>query len=96
MRLRFFTNARAANAPVTLINSATTQVRVSTPEVTAFDLASRPNDSGGLSNVATVIGELAEDGTLDANDLVSVAAMYPQSSVRRLGWLLDFLEIDLD
>lgn len=46
--------------------------------------------------MATVIGELAEDGTLDANELVSVAAMYPKSSVRLLGSLLDFLEIDLD
>jgi len=96
VRLRFFTNARAADVPVTLINSATTQVRVSTPEVAALDLASRPNDSGGLSNVATVIGELAEDGKLDPSLLVLVAAMYPQSSVRRLGWLLDLLEIDLD
>ena len=96
VRLRFFTNARAAHVPVTLINSATTQVRVSTPEATVFDLVSRPYASGGPSNVATVIGELAEDGKLDPGRLVSVASLYPQSSVRRMGWMLDFLEIDLD
>ena len=36
-------------------------MRVSTPEVTVLDLVASPGHGGGLSNVATVVGDLLED-----------------------------------
>lgn len=89
VRLRFYERTDVDRAPVTLRNSSTAQVRVSTPEATVLDLAARPRDSGSLNNVATIVGELAGDGKLDADELVAVAPQYPLAVVRRLGWLLD-------
>lgn len=89
VRLRFSVSADLDAVPVTLKNSRTSQVRVSTPEATVFDLAARPRQSGGLSNVATVLGELVEDSKLDPSKLSEAAALYPLAVVRRVGWLLD-------
>jgi len=89
VRLRFYTNSRLAQVPTTSRNTATGHIRLSTPEATALDMAARPNDAGGLSNVATVVGELAQDGRLHGPALASAAALYPQAVARRLGWLLD-------
>lgn len=96
VRLRFFTHTRLTEVPTELRNSATGQVRLSTPVATCLDLASRPNDAGGLSNVATVVGELVEESGLRASDLLATARMYPLASLRRLGWLLELTDTDLD
>lgn len=89
VRLRFYERCDLEAAAVQLVNSRTSQVRVSTPEATAFDLVSRPQYSGALFNVATIIGELAQEEKLDAAKLAGVAPQYPLAVVRRLGWLLD-------
>lgn len=89
VRLRFYRSARLGELPYVLKNSRTARVRVSPPEATVFDLAARPRDSGGLFNVATVVGELADDQKLDADALVDAADTYPLAVVRRVGWLLD-------
>ena len=34
---------------------------VATPELTALDLTDRPERGGGISNVATVLAELAQE-----------------------------------
>jgi predicted transcriptional regulator of viral defense system len=95
-RLRFFTGARVRGADVVLRNSATGTVRVASPEVTALDLVSRPNDCGGLSNVATVICELVEGVGLEPSAIVSAASVYPTASLRRLGWILDRFQASVD
>jgi predicted transcriptional regulator of viral defense system len=89
VRLRFYERSDLEAAAVQLVNSRTSQVRVSTPEATAFDLVSRPQDSGALFNVATIIGELVQDEKLDAAKVAGLAPQYPLAVVRRLGWLLD-------
>lgn len=98
VRLRFYKRSDLAAVPVELKNSRTSQVPVATPEATAFDVVSRPQDSGALFNVATIIGELVQDEKLDAAKLVDLAPRYPLAVVRRLGWLLDrdaeFVDID--
>ena len=93
---RFYRSARVAAMPVEWRNTGTGQARVSTPVVTAFDLAARPGDGGGLSNVATVVAELAQDGRLDPAVLLDVSVSFPSAVVRRLGWLLDFTESGVD
>lgn len=89
VRLRFYTRTGVERYPTVLRNSATGQVRVSTPEVTALDLAARPGDAGGLNNVATIVGELAMDDSLSPEVLAETAHLFPHSVARRLGWLLD-------
>jgi len=92
VKLRFYQSVKVATLPVELRNTSSGQVRIATPAVVAFDLASRPQDGAGLSNVATVIGELAEENKLDPEALLEIADSYPVASLRRVGWLLDAVD----
>jgi predicted transcriptional regulator of viral defense system len=97
VRMQFVVNKHAAALATTPVNSPTDTLRVSTPEVTSLDLANRPNDSGGLNNVATVIIELFEEREVDEQGLIEAARFYPSASIRRAGYLLErFAEARLD
>jgi predicted transcriptional regulator of viral defense system len=96
VRLQFYSRANLNAVPVKLVNSRVDQVRVSTPAATCLDLATRPLDSGGLSNVATVLSELVAEQTVSAEQLVDAAQAFPAASLRRLGWLLDHVDAALD
>lgn len=89
VHLRFYTQSRLKHLPVQKFNSATGQFLVSTPAITALDVANRPADAGGLGNVATVLAELVEATALDAQSILKCAEWYPAASLRRLGWLLE-------
>lgn len=91
VKLTFHQAKDLARRPTQLVNTATGQARVSTPEVTLFDLVSDPQAGAGWGNVATVAGELLEDDMLDSRRLVEAASTYPVSTLRRAGWLLDYL-----
>lgn len=95
-RLRFYTRRRLAHVPVVSVTTRIGSATVSSPEATALDLASRPSEGGGLSNVATVVAELAEEGKLDGEKISGAAGVFPVSSLRRLGWLLDFVDAPVD
>lgn len=95
-RIRFFTSRHTADAEVLRRNSATGSVRVASTEVTALDLTSRMRDGGGLSNVATVVSELAGGVGLDLQRLVTVGRNFPAASIRRLGWILDHVDASID
>lgn len=92
VRLRFYTRRHLPEVPTAPRNTATGQARVATPAATLLDLASRPNDAGGLSNVATVVAELVEETNVAANELLAACTAYPVASMRRLGWLLERLQ----
>jgi predicted transcriptional regulator of viral defense system len=96
IRLRFYTHKHLGQVPTVLRNSLTGQVRVSSPETTAFDLVSRAHEAGGLDNVATVLAELALDARLNIDELLRVSQWYPTSALRRLGWLLERTEAPLE
>jgi len=64
-------------------------MRVSTPETTAYDLVRFAPAAGRLSNVATVLGELAE--RIEAGAPVAPAPSYQVPKVQRLGYLLALL-----
>ena len=83
----FTTRSNAAEVPVVLINTLRGYLRVSTPEATAFDLVGYPRHAGGLSNVVTVLAELAE--RLDALKLLVEIPRSPLPWTQRLGRLLD-------
>src|SRR5207253_1132092 len=70
------------------VKTPTGEMRVSTPEATALDLVRYPEHCGGLSNVATVLQELAE--RLDGGELVRIAEADGEVAyAQRLGYLLD-------
>lgn len=93
VRLRFYTSRHAADGAVEQRNVPTGQLRLSTRELTAVDLVERPDAGGGISNVATVLAELAP---LAGERLAEFAAARERSVARRLGWLLGFVETDAD
>ena len=96
VKLRFYQSLKVPDLPVELRNTSNGQVRIATPAVVVLDLASRPQDGAGLSNVATVVGELAEDGKLDPDALLAISDSYPAATLRRLGWLLDAVDSGID
>lgn len=75
--------------PVSNQQTETGTMRVATPETTAFDLVRYPATAGHLSNVATVLAELAE--RLDPETLVRVASLVRLPDVQRLGYLLEYV-----
>lgn len=96
VRLRFYTRRHLPDVPTVWRNTSTGRARVSSPAATALDLATRPRDAGGLSNAATVLAELVQETGLDTADFRQAATAYPRASLRRLGWLLDFVSADVD
>ena len=89
VRLEFVTSARTAERQTVTVNTPTGTMRVATPEITVLDLVTWPGRGGGLSNVATVVGELVDDGRLDVDALALEAATYPVAVVQRSGWLIE-------
>jgi predicted transcriptional regulator of viral defense system len=86
IRLRFYRSGLASQTPTESVNTPTGKMDVSTREATVADLVERPGESGGLSNVATVIREI---GALSGTTLAELSALRPRTHARRLGWLLD-------
>lgn len=82
-----FVQGRADQTPTLQVNTPTGTMSVSTPEGTAFDLVRHARSCGGLSNVATVLRELAE--RLDSAKLVMAAQGMEITVVQRTGLLLD-------
>jgi len=89
VRMRFVTNRHAGELPTVRVNTPTGTMAVSTPSLTALDLATRPENGAALHNVATVLIELIEDDKLDENALVDLVELFPVAGSRRLGWLVE-------
>lgn len=87
VRIAFHMRRNVASARVVEVQTETGSMRVSTPETTAFDLVRFAPAAGHLSNVATVLGELAEK--LDPVALTEVARSYAVPEAQRLGYLLE-------
>lgn len=95
-RLSFHVRSRLAEVPTQRLTTPTGHLVVSTPEATVLDLGSRPADASGLDNVATVLVELAEEGTLKIGALVAATGSSTVSALRRVGWMLDrFTDLDV-
>lgn len=88
VRLQFVVSRHAAARPTRRVNTPTGTIRVATPEVTAFDLVGAPEHSGGISNVATVLREMLEEGIIDPVEIASASNTYSIAVRQRTGWLL--------
>lgn len=87
VRIGFIVRHNTDDVSKILKNTLRGVLQVSSPEATAFDLLGYPGYCGGLSNVATVLTELAEQ--IDSEKLVEESAHSPLPWAQRLGFLLD-------
>ena len=95
VRLGFITSAHTAQRPTVTVNTPTGTMNVSTPEATIFDLVGQPRHGGGLSNIATVIGELLDDAKVDLDLLATIAVEYPSAVVQRTGWMIEHVAVEI-
>jgi predicted transcriptional regulator of viral defense system len=65
----------------------TGRMKMSSVELTVLDLVRYPHAAGGLDNITTVIGDLAE--RIAAVKLATLSAAFERSVIQRLGYLLD-------
>ncbi len=92
VRVEFIARGDLEKMPVATFNTPLGVLRYATPEVTALELVGYPKHAGGLSNVATIVGELAEG--LDAGKLLEVARLSPISWSQRIGYILELVGRD--
>jgi len=90
VRVVFIARGDLDRMPVTTINTPHGTLRYASPEVTALELVGYPHHAGGLHNVATVLGELAEE--IDVGKLLEAASVSPVGWSQRLGYLLERVE----
>ncbi len=90
VRVAFSVRKNISAIPTQSFNTPRGTVLVSTPEATAVDLVGYYNHVGGLDQVATILGELADN--LDADKLVAAAQTAPMPWAQRLGYLLELVE----
>ncbi len=90
-RIQFIQRCDTAAQLCELKNVPTGRVTVSTPAATLFDLVGFPRAGGGLSNIATVIGDLLVEGQLGSQALIDAARLHPIAVVQRSGHLIEFM-----
>jgi predicted transcriptional regulator of viral defense system len=89
VRIEFHVSRSVEASPTADVQTYTGTMRVATPELTAFDLVRYTRAAGHLSNVATVLAELAE--AIDPGRLVELASAFKVTHAQRLGYLLDLV-----
>ena len=89
VRVRFVARKRLKEVSTRYFNTPRGEIRVSTPEATAVDLAGYSRYAGGLGNVATVLTELAD--SINPELLPQAAATAPLPWAQRLGYVLEFV-----
>lgn len=92
VRIDFHVGRHVDKVTVVDVQTETGTMRVSTPEATAFDLVRYAPAASYISNVATVLSELAEK--IKPQALVSLAGLYAVPDVQRLGYLLERITED--
>jgi predicted transcriptional regulator of viral defense system len=72
------------------MNTQSGSITVSTPELTALDLLTYQKKAGGINNIATVLGELAERMNFEKVEADFFSGV-PVAAIQRLGFLLDVI-----
>jgi predicted transcriptional regulator of viral defense system len=68
----------------------TGSMKISSPELTAFDLLRYAHAVGGIDSIATVLSDLKDK--LDGQKLASLAPLMERALIQRLGYLLERME----
>lgn len=88
-RLEFFTRSYVRKATFAPDKTRTAGARIASVGTTMLMLAADISACGGMDNVANLIIELAEENRGFSESLLADASLFPDSAVRRIGWLLD-------
>lgn len=94
-RLSFITRTEVDGRPVVTKSLAEGRVQVSSVELTVLDLVDLPRHGAGLSNVATIVGDLLADDLIDTAALAEVARTFPKATLRRTGLLVEHMSDEL-
>jgi predicted transcriptional regulator of viral defense system len=94
--IHFHHRADVSQLPRTKHKVPTGEVWISSPELTAVDLADTPRRGGGISNVASTLKELAAEVKLDGRLIAEIAEKFPIGTSRRLGYLLEFVDAQVN
>lgn len=79
--------------PVQFLDNRKTEsgyVKVSSPELTAFDLVYYSNRIGGMNRTCTVLNELAESMDPEKIEL-ELVRLFSVATIQRLGYILEYL-----
>lgn len=88
-RLEFYTRSYVGLATQSTNLLHKMGVRIASPGTTMLMLVADPDLCGGMSNVANLVVELAEEHPSFGAEVVVDAPLFPDAASRRLGWLLD-------
>ena len=89
IRIVFFfrKNLKQVAAGIEEYKTDTGTMKISSPELTLFDLFRYPQASGGIDNIATVMTELG--AKIDPDKLAMLATAFERPVIQRVGYLLD-------
>ncbi|HMR06377.1 MAG TPA: type IV toxin-antitoxin system AbiEi family antitoxin [Polyangiaceae bacterium] len=90
VRVAFIARGDLERMPTSRFNTPRGYIKYATPELTALEMVGYPQHAGGLNNVATVLGELAE--AIEPQRLLEVARLCPVGWSQRLGYLFELTE----
>jgi predicted transcriptional regulator of viral defense system len=88
-RLEFYSRGYVGSAVQSAELLRKTGVCVASPGTTMLMLAADSGICGGMSNVANLVVELAEEHPGFGTEAATDAPLFPDAAARRLGWLLD-------
>jgi predicted transcriptional regulator of viral defense system len=92
IKVDFIYKKSPQNVRIQKIAVRTGYLNISTPEATAYDLLLYPHHSGGLNNIATLLGELIE--VVEPDSLIELAKEIRQRVwIQRLGYILDSIDV---
>ena len=87
VRVVFIARRNVGVIPTVRRNTARGSANISSLEATLFDLVGYPGHAGGMSNVAAIASEAADD--MDVQKLEAAIAHSPLPWTQRLGYLFD-------
>lgn len=87
IRVEFIARRNVDVIPTIQRNTPRGSVNISTLEATLFDLVGYPGHAGGISNIAEIVSEAAED--VDILKLEAAIVCSPLPLTQRLGYLFD-------
>lgn len=90
-RLEFIKRQQIPSQYINKVKVQTGYMNVSSPELTALDIVCNEERIGGLSRVAEIIVELAENMRWDKTKF-ELLNYFSTAVIQRLGYLLDFIE----
>ena len=92
LNIRFFTKNEWALDQIAEKKTETGYLRISSPELTAFDLINYHKSIGGLNRILPILEELAD--SIKPSRLAKAAKSQKTPTIQRLGFLLEALGVE--